>query len=75
MMVYYIYHQMFIWTRNVFCPVPGKRDPGFVQPGCFLPCKHLLRGWDERWDDFGVLKYMTWLKRTVKHWLKKLKCC
>jgi hypothetical protein len=25
---YYIYHQMFIWTRDVFRPVPGKRDTG-----------------------------------------------
>jgi hypothetical protein len=25
---YYIYHQMFIWTQDVFRPVPGKRDPG-----------------------------------------------
>jgi hypothetical protein len=25
---YYIYHQMFIWKREVFRPVPSKRDPG-----------------------------------------------
>ena len=138
---YYIYHQMFIWTRDVFRPVSGKRDPGLcnrdptstgtfssqhelhlwiyymskflhvriyhydkfaanfefiiiinlrhltltltpthivnskVELMLFLPCKHLLPGWNERWDDFGVLKYMIWLKRTVKHRLKKLKCC
>ena len=75
---YYIYHQMFILTRDVpswesGIPVCATGIP--PQPGRFLPCKHLLPGWDERWDEFGVLKYMTWLKRTVKHRLKKLKCC
>ena len=59
---YYIYHQMFIWNRDVFRPVPDKRDPGLCnrgippQPGHFLPCKHLLPGRDGRRDDFGVLK-------------------
>jgi hypothetical protein len=51
---YYIYHQMFIWKRDVFRPVCATGIP--LQPGRFLPCKHLLPGRDGRRDDFGVLK-------------------
>jgi hypothetical protein len=78
---YYIYHQMFIWKRDVFVlsrasgiPVCATGIP--PQPGRFLHtcCRDTCCRRDGRRDDFGVLKYMTRLKRTFKHRLTKLEC-
>jgi hypothetical protein len=61
--LYYIYHQMFMWKWDVFCPVPGKRDPGLcnrdpASTGTFssMHVNTCCRDGMEGGDDFGVLK-------------------